>query len=206
MVKMVDVWVTGTVFNCGTQQEVGVLAAYIPNMLPSRLPCTYHADFKHTNSSGDGSRESKRESRETPSTMELRALCSGLSLLESQCNQQPTNETLASQKTQARETQNTLHTSSKYVIQCMTEWCQRWERHGYLTKRKRPVRLGALIQEAARIMKSHNVKLVLASGSEPEMVRAHELAAQAARRGVWELTRSRRLMKTWRCIVLFQDS
>lgn len=77
-----------------------------------------------------------------------------------------------------------LYTDSQYVRQGITEWLVRWQRNGWLTADKKPVKNDDLWRRLAELTGQHEVRWNWVKGhaGHPENERADELA----RRGVVE--------------------
>ncbi len=81
-------------------------------------------------------------------------------------------------------TQVDLHTDSTYVKDGITKWIHNWERNGWKTAAKKPVKNVDLWQRLQAAMKPHDISWHWVKGhaGHPENERADELA----RRGVEE--------------------
>ena len=53
-----------------------------------------------------------------------------------------------------------LHTTSHYVMSCMTRWLARWESTGWITKQRRPVMNGDALRRMADIVRAIDVTFV----------------------------------------------
>lgn len=53
----------------------------------------------------------------------------------------------------------TIRTDSMFVIQCLTEWCKRWQKNGWLTSKREPVIHKKELSQILTNMKSVDVKL-----------------------------------------------
>ena len=79
----------------------------------------------------------------------------------------------------------TLHTDSTYVMKGMTEWVRGWERKGWKTADKKPVKNVDLWQELLAAAKPHKVQWlwVKAHNGHPENDRVDALAVAASKSG-----------------------
>ena len=77
-----------------------------------------------------------------------------------------------------------LHTDSKYLLDGITKWVEGWQRNGWKTAAKKPVKNDDLWRRLIEAMKPHEVSWVWVKGhaGDPGNERADELA----RRGVEE--------------------
>jgi len=84
-----------------------------------------------------------------------------------------------------RPTAVTLYTDSKYVHDGITKWINGWQRNGWKTSAKQPVKNGDLWQRLVEARDSHDVtwRWVKGHAGDPGNERADELA----RRGISEL-------------------
>ena len=84
-----------------------------------------------------------------------------------------------------RPTTVTLYTDSKYVHDGITKWIIGWQRNGWKTSAKQPVKNGDLWQRLVKANDGHDVtwKWVKGHVGDPGNERADELA----RRGITEL-------------------
>jgi ribonuclease HI len=81
-----------------------------------------------------------------------------------------------------RPTAVTLYTDSKYVHDGITKWINGWQRNGWKTSAKQPVKNGDLWQRLVKARDGHDVtwKWVKGHAGDPGNERADELA----RRGI----------------------
>ena len=77
-----------------------------------------------------------------------------------------------------------LHTDSKYLLDGITKWIQGWQRNGWLTSAKKPVKNDDLWRRLTEAMSPHEVtwEWVKGHAGDPGNERADELA----RRGIEE--------------------
>jgi ribonuclease HI len=77
-----------------------------------------------------------------------------------------------------RPAEVTLHTDSKYVLDGITKWIKGWERNGWKTSAKQPVKNADLWQRLTKAMDGHTVdwKWVKGHAGDPGNERADELA------------------------------
>nr|WP_297058257.1 ribonuclease HI [Thermosulfurimonas sp.] len=77
-----------------------------------------------------------------------------------------------------------IHTDSRYLLQGATQWLPRWERSGFRTADKKPVKNRDLWEELARLLKTHRVEWVWVEGhaGHPENERCDRLAREEARK------------------------
>jgi ribonuclease HI len=80
----------------------------------------------------------------------------------------------------------TLYTDSKYLLDGITKWIHGWQRNGWLTSAKKPVKNDDLWRRLTAAMSRHEVtwKWVKGHAGDPGNERADELA----RRGIEEAT------------------
>ena len=73
-----------------------------------------------------------------------------------------------------------LHTDSKYLLDGITKWIQGWQRNGWKTADKKPVKNVDLWQRLELAMATHDVKFHWVKGhaGHPENERADALARQ----------------------------
>jgi ribonuclease HI len=85
-----------------------------------------------------------------------------------------------------RPTTVTLYTDSKYLLDGITKWIHGWQRNGWLTSAKKPVKNDDLWRRLTAAMSRHEVtwKWVKGHAGDPGNERADELA----RRGIEEAT------------------
>ena len=72
-------------------------------------------------------------------------------------------------------------TDSKYCIGCLTVWCTNWERNGWKTASRGPVKNAALIQTMLDLMRHRTVEFVYVKGHSH--VRGNEEADRLANEG-----------------------
>ena len=113
-----------------------------------------------------GSAEKELSGGEPPTTnnrMELTAAIRALALLTRPCAV-------------------TIHTDSKYVMDGLTRWIHGWQRNGWKTADKKPVKNAELWQELSALTKAHRIewRWVKGHAGHPENERADRLASDAA--------------------------
>ena len=83
-----------------------------------------------------------------------------------------------------RPAQVTLHTDSKYLLDGITKWIKGWQRNGWLTSAKKPVKNDDLWRRLIEAMSRHEItwQWVKGHAGDPGNERADELA----RRGIEE--------------------
>lgn len=76
----------------------------------------------------------------------------------------------------------TLHTDSRYVLDGITKWVFGWQKNGWRTADKKPVKNGDLWQELVEAVRPHKVDWVWVKGHDghPENERVDKLASDAA--------------------------
>ena len=115
--------------------------------------------------SGDNHKELSQGFRDTTNNrMELRAVIEGLSALKHRCSVE-------------------LYTDSKYVQQAITlNWIGNWQKNGWKTAAKKPVKNKDLWLRLLPLIKAHDVtfKWVKGHSGHPENERCDELARNAA--------------------------
>lgn len=76
----------------------------------------------------------------------------------------------------------TLHTDSKYVLDGITKWVFGWQRNGWKTADRKPVKNGDLWQSLVGAARPHSVEWVWVRGHDghPENERVDRLASDAA--------------------------
>ena len=81
-----------------------------------------------------------------------------------------------------------IHTDSQYVMKGMTEWLGNWQRRGWITADKKPVKNAELWKLLDEQVRRHDVswRWVRGHNGDPDNERADELANQGV-----ELARSR---------------
>jgi ribonuclease HI len=80
----------------------------------------------------------------------------------------------------------TISTDSRYVKDGMTQWIHRWQKNGWRTTAKEPVKNVDLWTRLVEVLKTHEVSWVWIKGHDghPENERADRLAQKAARQGM----------------------
>ncbi len=75
-----------------------------------------------------------------------------------------------------------LHTDSKYVLDGITKWINGWQRNGWKTASKQPVRNADLWLDLIEAVARHQVEWIWVKGhnGHPENERADRLASDAA--------------------------
>jgi ribonuclease HI len=75
-----------------------------------------------------------------------------------------------------------LHTDSKYVLDGITKWIKGWQRNGWVTTARKPVKNADLWRSLSEAMSRHEVTWIWVKGhaGDPGNERADELA----RRGI----------------------
>ncbi|MBM7405638.1 MULTISPECIES: ribonuclease HI [Sphingomonas] len=114
--------------------------------------------------SGEHEREmSGGEAHTTNNRMELMAAIEGLNALKRPC-------------------QVTLSTDSRYVMDGLTKWIHGWQKNGWKTADRKPVKNAELWQALLAAAKPHQIKWVWVKGhaGHPENERADKLASDAA--------------------------
>ena len=83
-----------------------------------------------------------------------------------------------------RPTTVILHTDSKYLLDGITKWIQGWQRNGWKTAAKKPVKNDDLWRRLVEAMRPHDVSWVWVKGhaGDPGNERADALARAAASR------------------------
>ena len=78
----------------------------------------------------------------------------------------------------------TLHTDSKYVLDGITRWVFGWQKNGWKTADRKPVKNGDLWIALIEAVRPHRVEWVWVKGHDghPENERADKLASDAALR------------------------
>ena len=76
----------------------------------------------------------------------------------------------------------TLHTDSKYVLDGITRWVFGWQKNGWKTADRKPVKNGDLWIALVEAVRPHRVEWVWVKGHDghPENERADKLASDAA--------------------------
>ncbi len=100
----------------------------------------------------------------TNNRMELMAAIAGLNALTKPCRV-------------------TLSTDSRYVMDGLTKWIKGWQRNGWRTADKKPVKNADLWQDLLNAAKPHRIEWLWVKGhsGHPENERADRLASDAAR-------------------------
>lgn len=77
-----------------------------------------------------------------------------------------------------RPTEVTLYTDSKYLLDGITKWIKGWQRNGWMTSAKKPVKNADLWQRLTKAMDGHTIdwKWVKGHAGDPGNERADELA------------------------------
>jgi ribonuclease HI len=103
------------------------------------------------------------EALTTNNRMELTAAIRGLEALKKPC-------------------EVTLSTDSRYVMDGLTKWIHGWQKNGWKTADKKPVKNADLWQELLAAVKPHRVKWLWVKGhaGHPDNERADRLASDAA--------------------------
>ncbi len=72
----------------------------------------------------------------------------------------------------------TLHTDSRYLLDGITKWIERWQRNGWLTTARQPVKNADLWRRLAEAMNGHEITWLWVKGhaGEPGNERADALA------------------------------
>ena len=83
-----------------------------------------------------------------------------------------------------RPTTVSLHTDSKYLLDGITKWIQGWQRNGWKTAAKKPVKNDDLWRRLTEAMRPHDVDWVWVKGHAGD--RGNERADALARRGIEE--------------------
>ena len=77
-----------------------------------------------------------------------------------------------------------LHTDSKYLLDGITKWIQGWQRNGWKTAAKKPVKNDDLRRRLVEAMRPHDVSWVWVKGHAGDP--GNERADALARRGIEE--------------------
>jgi ribonuclease HI len=83
-----------------------------------------------------------------------------------------------------RPTTVSLHTDSTYVLNGITKWIQGWQRNGWKTAAKKPVKNDDLWRRLTEAMRPHDVSWVWVKGHAGDP--GNERADALARRGIEE--------------------
>lgn len=105
------------------------------------------------------------EAHTTNNRMELMAAIQGLNALKKPCRVK-------------------LSTDSRYVMDGLTKWIKGWQRNGWKTADKKPVKNADLWQQLLDAAKPHRIEWVWVKGhaGHPDNERADQLASDAALR------------------------
>ena len=113
---------------------------------------------------GENERElSGSEPQTTNNRMEMMAVLKGLAALKSPCHVK-------------------LHTDSRYVIDGITKWVFGWQKNGWRTADRKPVKNEDLWRELVLAVKPHRIDWIWVKGHDghPENERVDKLASDAA--------------------------
>ena len=113
---------------------------------------------------GDSERElAGSEAQTTNNRMELMAVIKGLTALKSPCHVK-------------------LHTDSRYVIDGITKWVHGWQKNGWRTADRKPVKNEDMWRELVTTVKPHRIDWIWVKGHDghPENERVDKLASDAA--------------------------
>jgi ribonuclease HI len=83
-----------------------------------------------------------------------------------------------------RPTTVSLHTDSKYLLDGITKWIPNWQRNGWKTANKKPVKNDDLWRRLTEAMRPHDVSWVWVKGHAGDP--GNERADALARRGIEE--------------------
>ena len=83
-----------------------------------------------------------------------------------------------------RPTTVSLHTDSKYLLDGITKWIEGWQRNGWKTAAKKPVKNDDLWRRLVEAMRPHDVRWVWVKGHAGDP--GNERADALARRGIEE--------------------
>ena len=83
-----------------------------------------------------------------------------------------------------RPTAVSLHTDSKYLLDGITKWIPNWQRNGWMTAAKKPVKNDDLWRRLVEAMRPHDVSWVWVKGHAGDP--GNERADALARRGIAE--------------------
>ena len=83
-----------------------------------------------------------------------------------------------------RPTTVSLHTDSKYLLDGITKWIQGWQRNGWKTAAKKPVKNDDLWRRLTEAIRPHHVEWVWVKGHAGDP--GNERADALARRGIEE--------------------
>jgi ribonuclease HI len=98
-----------------------------------------------------------RDGHITNQTMELAGALAGLEAIAAIATAAAAAAAAAATATPFRAA---LHTTSHYVMCCMTRWLPRWERTGWITKQRRQVQNGDVLRRMAAILRTCVVRFV----------------------------------------------
>ena len=113
---------------------------------------------------GESEKElSGNEPQTTNNRMEMMAVLKGLAALKSPCHVK-------------------LHTDSRYVIDGITKWVFGWQKNGWRTADRKPVKNEDLWRELVLAVKPHRIDWIWVKGHDghPENERVDKLASDAA--------------------------
>lgn len=82
-----------------------------------------------------------------------------------------------------------LHTDSQYLQKGISHWIENWQRNGWLTSDKRPVKNADLWQQLHRLAAQHRVQWIWVKGHAGQA--GNERADRLANRGMDELLKNR---------------
>lgn len=82
-----------------------------------------------------------------------------------------------------------LHTDSQYLQKGISQWIENWQRNGWLTSDKRPVKNADLWQQLRRLAAQHRVRWIWVKGHSGQA--GNERADRLANRGMDELQKNR---------------
>ena len=76
----------------------------------------------------------------------------------------------------------TLHTDSRYVLDGITKWIFGWQKNGWRTADRKPVKNGDLWQALVAAVRPHQIEWIWVRGHDghPENERVDQLASDAA--------------------------
>ena len=127
-------------------------------------PGGWGAILRHEVNGRDAEKElSGSEAQTTNNRMELTAVLKGLAALKSPCHVK-------------------LHTDSRYVIDGITKWVHGWQKNGWRTADKKPVKNEDLWRELVLTVKPHRIDWIWVKGhaGHVENERVDKLASDAA--------------------------
>ena len=79
------------------------------------------------------------EENTTNNVMELKAVIESLKVLNENCNVN-------------------LYTDSKYIVDSITKWVYNWQKNGWRTSKKEPVKNKELLEDIINLSKIHNIE------------------------------------------------